>query len=102
MPANSVAKGRKWFKDKCEGGCQICGRKIPTLKNNGLEWSHIVSKKDNGNDQQINCLVLCPTCALAFDTVIKPAIFKSLIQLTDGKVPRSWENGEGRVAKLEQ
>lgn len=98
MPANQVAKRRKWFKEKCEQGCELCGRKIPASKNNGLIWSHIVSKPI-GRDEEVNCLALCPTCSNAFDMVIKPAIFKACKKYSTGLVPNDWENGENRVAR---
>jgi hypothetical protein len=76
----------------------VCGRKIPSLQHNGLEWSHIISKKgDGGNDQQFNCLALCPTCARAFDTVIKPAIYHAFKKLSVTNIPESWKAGENRI-----
>ncbi len=36
MVAKPAAKKKKWFVDRCEDGCQICGTKFPHLKNNGL------------------------------------------------------------------
>lgn len=96
MTAKSTAKKKKWFIDLCENGCQICGTKLPLLKGNGLEFSHIISKKDGGNDEEINCLALCPNCSTAFDLVLKPAIFNALDKLNNNLVPESWENGESR------
>jgi hypothetical protein len=98
MPVNPDAKKRKWFREKCLNGCELCGRKIPTLPNNGLQWSHIISNNDDGKDEKVNNLALCPTCSLAFDTVIKPAIFKSFNHYKVGQIPGSWENGEGRLS----
>lgn len=102
MPANSVAKKRKWYKEKCLNGCELCGRKVPSLSNNGLQWSHIVSNSDGGKDEKINNLALCPTCSLTFDTVIKPTIFKSFKHYNVRQVPESWENGEGRLPREDQ
>lgn len=99
MAAKPTAKKKKWFVDLCDNGCQICGRKFPYLKNNGLEWSHIISKKDGGKDEEINCLALCRNCSVSLDVIIKPAIFNALDKLNERKVPESWENGEGRRGK---
>ena len=97
MAAKPTAKNKKWFIDLCEDGCQICRMKNPHLKNNGLQFSHIVSKKiDSGNDEKVNCLALCPNCATAFDVILKPAIFMALDKLNNRLTPESWENGEGR------
>ena len=70
--STSTAKKSKWFRDKCQDGCQICGFKLSGLESNnhGLEFSHIVSKKDGGSDKKINCLALCPNCAYSFDIVL--------------------------------
>jgi len=54
------------------------------------------SQKDGGNDEEINCLALCPNCATAFDLILKPAIYNALDKLNDKIVPDSWENGESR------
>jgi len=97
MAANSIAKKRKWYIELCKGGCQLCGRKIPTLTNNGLEWSHIISKNDGGTDEQVNCLALCPTCSRAFDTVIKPALYNAFKKVSIKDMPDNWKNGEGRL-----
>jgi 5-methylcytosine-specific restriction endonuclease McrA len=96
MVAKPTAKKKKWFVDRCEDGCQICGTKFSKLKNNGLQWSHIISSKDGGSDEEINCLVLCPNCSVAFDVILKPAIYKALDKLNTRRIPESWENGEGR------
>lgn len=101
MAAKIQAKRSKWFKKLCESGCQLSGRKIPSLPNNGLEWSHILSKNDRGNDRQFNCLALCPTCSRAFDTVIKPTLYKAFTELNIREIPLSWKNGEGRTKELE-
>lgn len=91
-----TAKTKKWYVDRCEYGCQICGTTFPHLKNNGLQWSHIISQNDGGSDEEINCLVLCPNCSVAFDVILKPAIYKALDKFYCGMMPKSWENGEGR------
>ena len=96
MAAKSTAKKKKWFVDRCEDGCQICGTKFPHLKNNGLQWSHIISPNDGGSDEEINCLVLCSNCSVAFDVILKPSIYGALNKLNCRIVPDSWENGEGR------
>ena len=91
------AKDKKWFKDKAKLGCQLCGHKSPGLKNNGLQAAHILSKKlEKGNDEEVNCLVLCKNCELAFDRVIKPALFDAMVHFKIRKLPESWENAEGR------
>ncbi len=101
MAAKSTAKDKKWFVDLCEQGCQICGAKFPNLKNNGLKFSHVVSKKiDKGTDEKVNCLALCPNCADVFDIVIKPAIYDALEKLNNKTVPDSWKNGENRKSSL--
>ena len=96
MAAKTTAKKKKWFIDLCDGGCQICGTKLPHLNNYGLEWSHIISKNDGGNDEKTNCLVLCPNCSLAFDIILNPAIYSAVDKLNGKIVPESWKNGEGR------
>lgn len=96
MVAKITAKRKKWFIELCEKGCQICGIKLPGL-NNGLEFSHIVSKNDGGSDREINCLVLCPNCAYSFDYILKPALYNTLKELKNGKVPKSWKDAEGRI-----
>jgi 5-methylcytosine-specific restriction endonuclease McrA len=101
MPASKQAKQSKWYREKRAIGCELCGRKIPTLENNGLEFSHIISLKDNGTNQQFNCLALCPTCSLAFDTVIKPALYRAFTGLNIQEIPLSWKNGEGRLKEKE-
>jgi 5-methylcytosine-specific restriction endonuclease McrA len=101
MPASQQAKNSKWYKEKLANGCELCGRKIPTLENNGLEFSHIISKNDNGTNQQFNCLALCPTCSIAFDTVIKPALYKAFTELNIREIPLNWKNGEGRLKEKE-
>ena|SRR3990172_11480896 len=95
----STAKDKKWFIDLCEKGCQICGRKFPGQKNNGLEFSHIISNDESGNDKKENCLALCPNCAYAFDVVIKPSIYEAFAQFNNKFVPENWKNGEGRKSK---
>jgi len=95
--AKTAAKRKKWFVDLCEKGCQICGIKFPNLKNNGLQWSHIVSIKMGGRDTKGNCLALCPNCETSFDVIAKPAIYRALMEFTGGKVPENWEHGEGRA-----
>lgn len=96
MVAKTTAKRKKWFVDLCEKGCQICGIKFPNLKNNGLQWSHIVSTTVGGRDTKDNCLALCPNCETSFDIVVKPAIYRALMELAGGKVPENWKEGEGR------
>ena len=96
----SPNKNSKWFKELCEAGCQICGTKLHG-KNNGLEWSHIVSQKDGGMNKKINCLALCPNCAYAFDFVIKRRIFEASEKYKSGRVPKSWKDSEGRVKEME-
>jgi 5-methylcytosine-specific restriction endonuclease McrA len=102
MVAKPTAKKKKWFVDRCEEGCQICGTKFPHLKNNGLQFSHIISPKDGGSDEEINCLALCPNCSTAFDVILKPAIYKALDKLSTRRIPESWEKGEGRKSIVEQ
>lgn len=99
MAAKTTAKNKKWFVDLCEKGCQICGMKFHGQKNNGLKWCHIVSKKDGGNDESVNCLALCPNCEYAFDVIIKPAIYVALEKSDSRTVPESWKRGEGRKSK---
>ena len=97
MAAKSTAKDKKWFVDLCEKGCQICGAKFPNMKNNGLHWSHIISKKDGGNDEEVNCMALCPNCSFTFDLVIKPTIYMAVEKFNNSRtVPESWKNGENR------
>lgn len=93
MAAKPTAKKKKWFIDLCKNGCQFCGVKRPMLKNNGLEWSHIISKNDGGSDVEINCLALCPNCSLTFDRILKPTIYNALDKLNNRLVPESWETG---------
>ncbi len=100
MAAKSTAKDKKWFIELCDKGCQICGVKFPNQKNNGIQFSHIISKKDNGKDEQINCMALCPNCSSAFDLVIKPAIYAAVKKFNNKTVPESWKDGEGRRSKL--
>lgn len=99
MVAKTTAKRSRWFIERCKKGCQICGSKRPSRKNYGLQWSRIVSKKDGGGDTEVNFLAICPTWSDSFDLVLKPAIYESLNQFTDGNVPESWEDGEGRVGR---
>lgn len=94
MAAKPTAKKKKWFKDLCEGGCQFCGVKVPDP-----QWSHIISKNDGGSDEEINCLALCPNCSVAFDVILKPAIYEALDKLNDRRIPESWEKGEGRKSR---
>ena len=94
----SPNKDSKWFRELCDEGCQICGTKLHG-KNNGLEWSHIISTKDGGKNEQDNCLALCPNCAYALDFVIKPAVFKAAKKYSKKKVPESWVDGEGRITQ---
>lgn len=97
--STSTAKKSEWFRDKCEHGCQICGFKLSKLdtKNRGLELAHIVSEKDGGSNEKINCLALCPNCAYSFGVVLKPAIYAAFQELQIDNVPESWKDGEGRV-----
>lgn len=98
MVAKTTAKKKRWFIERCEKGCQICCAKRPSRKNYGLQFSHIVSRKDGGRDTQVNCLVLCPNCSDSFDLILKPAVYEALKKLTKGKAPESWRDGEGRLS----
>ncbi len=101
MAAKSTSKKKRWFVELCENGCQICGTKFHGQKKNGLKFAHIISKKiDNGTDEKVNCLALCPNCADVFDVVIKPAIYDALEKFNNKTVPASWKDGEGRRGKL--
>lgn len=99
MVAKTTAKRKRWFIERCERGCQICGAKRPSRKKHALQWSHIVSRKDGGGDTQVNCLAICPNCSDVFDLVLKPAIYEALKRFSDGKVPESWRDGEGRLSE---
>ena len=95
------ANDKKWFSERCEQGCEICGRKLPRRKNHGMKVSHIVSKKDGGSDRKGNILALCPTCADSFDLVLKPALYEALSTVNGGKVPKSWRDGESRTSEFD-
>ena len=53
-------------------------------------------EKDGGNDEEVNCMALCPNCSFTFDLVIKPAIYMAVEKLNNSTVPESWKNGENR------
>jgi hypothetical protein len=68
------------------------------LKNGGLEFSHIISKKiDKGTDREENCLVLCKKCAYSFDYVLKPVIYNAFKTYKKETIPESWKIAEGRL-----
>lgn len=100
MGARTSAKRSLWFTERCKKGCQICGSKRPSRTNCGLQWSHIVSRKDGGGDTKVNCLAICPTCSDSFDLILKPAIYEALKEFANGEVPESWKGGEGRLSEL--
>ena len=86
MPIGQRQKKLKWYREKVAAGCEICGRKIPGLKNSGLHASHIVS----GVNHKDNILALCPSCHTALDEVLKPAIADALRAHTGARVPKEW------------
>jgi predicted restriction endonuclease len=79
-------------RDEC---CEMCGFKLPLLYSRGLIAAHIIAKQDGGKDHIDNALVLCRNCAEAFDTLLKPKIYKAFT-LHGLKAPASWEFAEGR------
>ena len=97
--STSTAKKSEWFRERCEDGCQICAIKFPHLPNNGLQFAHIVSKTEGGGDSKINCLALCPNCEKSFDITVKRGVYRALKRHTNGKVPESWQHGEGRASE---
>jgi predicted restriction endonuclease len=84
--------------------CELCGGSIPRLKNRGLQAAHIVAEKDRGTDDEPNAIVLCHSCAEAFDRFLKAKIAKAFRHInqrsgTQFACPDGWEDGEGRRAK---
>lgn len=88
-------KKTEWYKGRVQRGCEICGYKQEHLKNNGLELCHIVEPKNHGTSGEYNCLLLCPNCHVAFDNVIKRAVYIALHlnKWSEGYVPESWRVG---------
>jgi len=87
----STAKKSKWFRDRCELGCQICGVKFSGRKNNGLVFSHII---EDGPLKKENVLALCPNCEDSFDKTLKPALYEAITKHAGGKVPKVWGKSE--------
>lgn len=79
-----------WIKNHPERGCAMCGYQNPGLLARGLVLYKIVQDEKSGG----NWLALCPNCAFAFDTVLKPAIYNAFKTHSISKVPDSWAHGE--------
>jgi 5-methylcytosine-specific restriction endonuclease McrA len=67
-------------------GCEFCGRKLPGLKNHGLDACHVVARVNRRD----NIIVLCPSCHRAFDKVLKPAVATALRKYNRSRIPTSW------------
>ena len=87
--STSTVKKKKWFRDICEEGCQICGKKFPGRNNNGLIAAHII---ENGPNTKVNYLALCPNCEKSFDKIIKRAVYNAISKINKGKIPDDWKN----------
>ena len=64
-------------------GCEWCGRRIPSLPNQGLEQAHIFAD-EHGPQHGWNVFSLCPTCHIIFDEVIKPKLRKAFANAVGG------------------
>ena len=85
-----------WINSPVGRGCALCGHMKPGLPSHGLTEAHII--KDRTETE--NSMFLCKNCADSFDLILKPAIYRALMNLNDGKVPDNWEDAEGRQEKL--
>ncbi|MGE3850568.1 MAG: HNH endonuclease [Planctomycetota bacterium] len=100
---NRRATVKRVIQERGLRGCEMCGSSKPNLANLGLHVCHVVSASEGGEDNPAtNLLALCPSCADAFDLVLKPKIHRALMARrgpATGKVPDNWSNAEGRQAK---
>lgn len=65
-----------------EGLCEMCGHYIAMRQK-----AHIISE---GKDNEVNILLLCPTCHLIFDTALKPRLYNALMNNGVKSIPDSW------------
>ena len=86
---------QKWIEDHAGAGCAFCGHVNPGLPKPGLVQFQIVRNAGRAD----NYLALCRNCAASFDMVLKPAIFRALVEHNEGRVPESWKHGDGMLRK---
>lgn len=86
MPIFPRQRKTRWYRERSAGGCEMCGWRLPGRPNSGLHACHIVRRKN----QQDNVLMLCPSCHVALDKILKPALHHAIRRYNDGRVPGDW------------
>jgi len=66
-----------------KGICEFCGRQVGIRQK-----AHIIAE---GKKKKSNILLLCPSCHIMFDTIVKPKIHKALLDYGSKNLPPSWE-----------
>ena len=89
----NLAKAKRW-----DGGCEMCGFRIPALDNYGLQVAHIIAEADGGSNVMENALVLCHNCAETLDRFLKPKL-QAALKLVGVDAPKGWKHAEGRRSK---
>ena len=60
-------------KRSSEGLCEMCGHYVKIRQK-----SHVIAEEKKAGD---NLLMLCPSCHIMFDTLIKPKVYKGRFQV---------------------
>jgi len=69
-------------KASTEGTCDLCGHYV-----RNRQKAHIVAEQDKS---KTNIFMLCPSCHIMFDTVVKPRLHKALKVHGVKGMPKSW------------
>jgi predicted restriction endonuclease len=72
--------------------CLMCG-----AKHIRPDAAHIIDEKEwkskdkKGNDSKFNGIPLCPNCHRVFDEVLRPRLYKALLDFGANGLPSKWE-----------
>jgi len=69
-------------KASTEGTCDLCGYYV-----RNRQKAHIVAEQDKSNT---NIFMLCPSCHIMFDTMVKPRLYIALKVYGVKGMPVSW------------
>ena len=69
--------------------CVMCGCTYPLP-----DAAHIVDEKEwkdrKGNDSKVNGIPLCPSCHRVFDEILRPYLYKALVEFGTKDLPMGW------------
>jgi hypothetical protein len=81
--------------------CLMCGVRYPLP-----DAVHIIDEKEwkgrVGCDRQVNGIPLCPNCHRVFDEVLRPFLYKALLDFGATGLPDSWKKNNKVLSVIEQ